>query len=205
MWCFFDGGDLYGSLWGIFTRGKRTSCMQAQENIKWPQAIVPLNRLVPYQWGFFKSQADKSLYVKQMGELLVVVIIYVDDLSFWQMTLPSWSGSSQNLRRELNMNASLDGSEMHHEVFEGNIGFQIMFWMQGYCPDMILWRGLGGDLHTTRNPHKVHVLCGREMFRGNARTTNHDMKEAIWLMQLLPDMEFVQEGATSIMCNNQGV
>lgn len=35
------------------------------------------------------------------------------------------------------MNASLDGSEMHHEVFEGNIGLQIMSWMQGYCPDMI--------------------------------------------------------------------
>ena len=67
MWCFFDGGDLYGSLWGIFTRGKRTSCMQAQENIKWPQAIVPLNRLVPYQWGFFKSQAEKFIVCQTNG------------------------------------------------------------------------------------------------------------------------------------------
>jgi len=30
--------------------------------------------------GFSRSQADHSLYVKQTGEYLLIVIIYVDDL-----------------------------------------------------------------------------------------------------------------------------
>jgi hypothetical protein len=35
--------------------------------------------------------------------------------------------------------------------------------------------------------------------------TNHCMKEAIWLRQLLVNVEYVQEGPTSIiMCDNQG-
>ena len=32
------------------------------------------------QEGFSRSQADHSLYVKQTGEYLLIVIIYVDDL-----------------------------------------------------------------------------------------------------------------------------
>ncbi len=34
--------------------------------------------------------------------------------------------------------------------------------------------------------------------------TSHCTKEAIWLRQLLADVGYVQEGATSIMCDNQG-
>ena len=34
--------------------------------------------------------------------------------------------------------------------------------------------------------------------------TSHCTKETIWLRQLLADMGYVQEGPTSIMCNNQG-
>ena len=34
--------------------------------------------------------------------------------------------------------------------------------------------------------------------------TTHCRKEAIWLRQLVADVGFVQEGATSIMYDNQG-
>ena len=34
--------------------------------------------------------------------------------------------------------------------------------------------------------------------------TSQSTKEAIWLRKLLADVGFVQEGATTIMCDNQG-
>jgi hypothetical protein len=34
--------------------------------------------------------------------------------------------------------------------------------------------------------------------------TSHCNKEAVWLRQFLKDVRYVQEGPTSIMCDNQG-
>ena len=33
---------------------------------------------------------------------------------------------------------ALDGCETHHEVFEGQFGFQIMPWSEGYCLERFL-------------------------------------------------------------------
>ena len=35
-------------------------------------------------------------------------------------------------------------------------------------------------------------------------TTSHCMKDGVWLRQLLPNVGYMQEGPTSIMCDNQG-
>lgn len=78
------GGDQYESTQVFIQGGEGTTYVQAQENIIWPQAItkgvVPWNRLVLYQRGFSRSQADHSLYIKKTGELLLVIILYVKNL-----------------------------------------------------------------------------------------------------------------------------
>lgn len=51
--------------------------------------------------SFSRSQIKHSLYTQQSGEFLSGVILYVDDLIIWQVTLPSWSGSSWSLKTNL--------------------------------------------------------------------------------------------------------
>jgi hypothetical protein len=68
-------------------------------------------------------------------------------------------------------------------------------------------------------PHGTCSLLEWKLFHGIARgnlqlpclprraeymATNQCTKEAIWLRKLMADVGLVQDGATSIMCDNQG-
>jgi len=61
--------------------------------------------------GFFRSQANHSLYVKQTGEYLLIVIIYVDDVIILasNVTILKWLKS--RLEDEFEMN---DLGELHY-------------------------------------------------------------------------------------------
>ena len=112
---------------------------------------------------------------------------------------------------------SLDGHKTHHEAFEVHNELQIMSQRQGYYFEKILKRGLGGRCKRVEIHHRVHVLCGHWCYfvkmqkttnhciiynRGEHMVTSYCTKEAIWLRQLLAYVEFVQERATPIMCDN---
>jgi hypothetical protein len=60
--------------------------------------------------GFFRSQADHSLYVKKMGEYLLIVIIYVDDLNILASNVSILKWLKSRLEDEFEMS---DLGELH--------------------------------------------------------------------------------------------
>ena len=60
--------------------------------------------------------------------------------------------------------------------------------------------GVGVISWKYRNNQPLHYL----RWRRSTWLTKHCTKEAVWLRQLLADIGYVQEGPTSIMCDNQG-
>jgi hypothetical protein len=63
--------------------------------------------------GFSRSQADHSLYVKQMGEYLLIVIIYVDDLIILASNVRILKWLKSRLEDEFEMS---DLGELHYSL-----------------------------------------------------------------------------------------
>jgi transposase InsO family protein len=88
------------------------------------------------------------------------------------------------------------------------------FALRGYCD-----ADWAGDANERRSTTGYVFFVGMGAISWNCRrqptialstteaeymATSHSTKEAIWLRKLLADVGFVQEGATTIMCDNQG-
>ena len=101
------GGDLYGSTRGFCTRKEKKLCMQTQGSFVWAQAIVedvvPQYRFVLNQQSFCGSQTDHLLYVKQTGEYLLVVIVYMDDLIILASNVTQLKWLQSKLEKEFRM------------------------------------------------------------------------------------------------------
>ena len=90
--------------------------------------------------GFCRSQVDHSLYVKQMGEYLLVAILYVDDFILFSSNITQLKWLKSELEKEFETS---DLIELHYYIgveFERNKEACTITMNQKNCIEKILRR-----------------------------------------------------------------
>ena len=116
---------------------------------------------------------------------------------------PHWmavKGIMRYLKGTLNFKLYLGGTNIALKGFcNADLAGNTNYWRStmGY---VFFFVGVGDILWKCKKQPSIALYTTEAEYM----TTSHRIKEIVWLWQLLADVGYVQEGLTSIMCDNQG-
>eukprot|EP00253_Pinus_taeda_P021269 PITA_21269 len=162
--------------------------------------------------GFSRCHSDNTIYTKEVGKSLIILVLYVDDLIL--------TGSDPNLINHVkcNLKKNFEMTDLGHlhyflriQVLQSKeeaspllVGFTDSDWAgdpddrkstEGY----LFALGLGPITWACKKQGAISLSSAKVEYHGAVEAS----KQALWLRKILSEFGFQQQHPSTIWCNNQ--